>query len=67
MTATLDTPAPTTTTEHTLCYCTNGVHRPDDRESTWRYDIEAVRNDQTYYSPDAHIVRRVSHVEAVTP
>lgn len=65
MTATLDTPA--TTTEHTLCYCDDDQHRAQDRESTWRQDIEAVKNDMVNYCPGSHIVRRVSHVEAVTP
>lgn len=65
MTVTLDTPA--TTTEHALCYCDDGAHQVQDRESRWRLDIEAVKVDLIHYCPGSHIVRRVSHVEAVTP
>lgn len=64
MTATLDT---TTLPGHMLCYCTDSQHRAQDREQTWRPDLAVVMNDQVNYCPDAHVVRRVSHVEAVTP
>lgn len=61
-------PAPTATpaADFTLCYCDDATHPSAERESKWR-DLKAVAKDQEFYSPQAHIVRRVITLATVTP